>query len=484
MLRLLVSEMAQEKWPSNRLRRGGKDDTTRYDTIRRAFAEFLALPTWIILGFLLLAIGFYFLDRAEITWLTPLRTILRTRVFANAQATSDLLSTIASGIITVTSITISLLLLALQQSAASLSSAVFDQFLRRPHNQIYFGFFVGLALYTLVTLATVDDPFNPVFGASLAFLLTVVALYLLIVLLYTTVNQTRPIEIIETIHDHTLAARIRQLDLIHKTRRTAQSDGHVCTPVTTTKRGFVTHIDIAALGAAADQQAGEVEIVLRVSIGAYLAFQDVLGTVRAQNEGAAAAIGEVVRRTIHLERQRDITVDPAYGIEQLEMVAWTSISTSKSNPQPGLLTIRSLRDILARWSVEEDKAADAQPFPVVYQDNVVEQLMDTFETLAVVSSESMQHQNFIEVVHTFALMFDRLPAPWQARTEDLILRILSALGDHVLTAQLDLALTDLIKTLTASARFETAAAVRTAQDQLRLSIGKLNSRATRVASKG
>ncbi len=254
--------------------------------------------------------------------------------------------------------------------------------------------------------------------------------------------------------------------------------------MSTIASGIITHIDVAALGAAANQQAGEVEVVLQVSIGAYLAFQDVLGTVRAQSEGAAAAMGEVVRRAIHLERQRDITIDPAYGIEQLEMVAWTSISTAKSNPQPGLLTIHSLRNILARWSVEEDKAAAAQPFAVVYQDNVVEHLMDTFETLAVVSSESMQHQNFIEVVHTFALMFDRLPAPWQVRAEDLILRILSALGDHVLTAQLDLALTDLIKTLTASARFETAAAVRAAQDQLRRSIGKLNSRATRVGGKG
>jgi len=85
-----VSEMAQENQPSNRLRPSGKDDTTLYDTVQRAFAEFLALPTWIILGFLLLAIGFYFLDRAEIAWLTPLQTILRTRVFADAQATSTL----------------------------------------------------------------------------------------------------------------------------------------------------------------------------------------------------------------------------------------------------------------------------------------------------------------------------------------------------------------------------------------------------------
>jgi uncharacterized membrane protein len=90
---------------------------------------------------------------------------LQTRIFADAKATSDLLGTIASSIITVTSITISVLLLAVQQAAGSLTHQVFDQFLRRRQNQFHFGFFVGLALYTLVTLATVGESFNPVLGA-------------------------------------------------------------------------------------------------------------------------------------------------------------------------------------------------------------------------------------------------------------------------------------------------------------------------------
>ena len=121
-----------------------------------------------------------------------MRGILKTRVFADPKATSELLGTIAGGIITVTSIIISLLLVALQQSAASLTHQVLDQFLRRRVNQIYFGFFIGLSLFALLTLATVTESFNPVFGASLAFLLTMIALYILLLLLYTTINQMRP----------------------------------------------------------------------------------------------------------------------------------------------------------------------------------------------------------------------------------------------------------------------------------------------------
>ncbi len=139
------------------------------ETLRRAFSEFLTLPTLLIGGFLLLAAGTYALDHTEVAALEPFRAWLKAHFFRDAKATSDLLGTIAGSLITVVSITFSLLLLAVQQSAAALTHEVFDQFLRRHINQIYFGFFVGLALYTLLVLATVAPSYNPIFGATLSF---------------------------------------------------------------------------------------------------------------------------------------------------------------------------------------------------------------------------------------------------------------------------------------------------------------------------
>jgi uncharacterized membrane protein len=225
--------------------------------------------------------------------------------------------------------------------------------------------------------------------------------------------------------------------------------------------------------------------VLHVSIGSYLAFQDVIAAVKAQTLAEAVDVGKVVQGAVYLERQRDIDRDPAYGIAQIETIAWTSISSSKSDPAPGLLTLHSLRDILARWAVDaQEDAADPEPVAVVYTDNTFARLLDAFETLAVVSSESMQHQNFIEAVSAFTLEFDRVPPAQQQRAEDLILRILSVLGDHVLTAALNAALNALIAMLTASGRHATAAAVQEAQNTLGRSVGKLNSRATRVPTGG
>ena len=453
-----------------------------FESIRRAFAEFLTIPTGIIVGFLLLAAGSYALDRGEVAALVPVHGFLKSHVFADAQATGDLLGAIAAGIITVTSITISLLLLAVQQAAAAMTAQVFDQYLRRRSNQIYFGFFVGLALYSLITLATVNDPFNPVFGGTLAVLLTIIALYLLILLLYTTINQMRPVEIIEAIHDHILIARERQLRFINKTRQSSLYEGSVSVPVSAEKHGYVTRIDLDTIDAARRKVQSDFEIVLRVSVGSFVGLGDEIAEVKAQTQAHSEAIGKCVQDAVQLERQRDIALDPAYGIEQLEMIAWTSISTAKSNPSPGLLTIRSLRDVMARWSNDGNELSREPSFPVVYTDNTFAQLMDAFETFAVVSSESMQHQNFIEVVETFRVMFDRLSPAQQQRAEDLILRSLSALGDHVLTAELDAKLSGLTRTLQASGRAEVAAAVAAAQAQLSHSIGRLNSRATRVAA--
>ncbi len=70
--------------------------------------------------------------------------------------------------------------------------------------------------------------------------------------------------------------------------------------------------------------------------------------------------------------------------------------------------------------------------PVVYTDNVFARLLGSFETLAVVTSESMQPQTMAEIIRTFAVMFERLSAHEQVRATDIILRILSVLGDHVL----------------------------------------------------
>lgn len=411
----------------------------RVDVFRRAFREFLALPSLIIFAFLLLAAGAYWFERSKMTLYSPLRDFLTARIFASPEATSELLGTVAGSIITVTSITITLMLLILQQTANSLSTQVFDQFLRRRSNQIYFGFFIGLALYTLVTLATVDEPFNPIFGAAVAYLMTVIALYLLIVLFYSTIHQMRPPVIIQAIHNHTLAARKYQLDLIRRTRRKPAFDAPITHPVFSTDHGFVTHINLRLLSDVVEETDRIGEVVLKISVGSFVASNDLIAEIKLTQLAGIERLEDMVHDAIYLERSRDIDVDPAYGIAQLENIAWTATSTAKSNPNPGLQVIYTLRDLLSRWAAEEPHPVSDDPLPVVYNDNVLSDLLSAFESLAVVAAMSREHQILTEILIAFTTQYNKLPKDWVPLMDETIARVLPTLEHHILTHNLELA---------------------------------------------
>ncbi len=450
------------------------------ENMRRAFAEFLTIPTLVIAGFLLLALVMYLVDAGEkpaAEW---------EGLFSDEQAARDFLSVIASGIITVTTMTFSLLLLAVQQGAAALTSLVLDQFLRRKVNQFYFGFFVGLALYSLIMLATVNQSHQPVFGVAMAGALTAVALYMLIFLIYSSINQMRPVVILKSIHDHTLLARHNQLDLLKQTRRSPRLGGKALTQVAADSSGFMAGLDAAAITEAVGHSGAEVTIL--TAIGDYVSFGDPVAEVRAPSGRNVPDLEAVIRRAVDVEEQRDIDADPGFGIEQIVTIGWTTISSAKSNPDPGLLAIFSLRDLLARWAQTDGAFATeniSEPdSPVVYFDNLASEVMNGFEALASVASESMQYQCAAACYRSFAEQFHRLPPSLQQRVVDIVMRTLSGLGDHILASDLAISLNELSVVLTAHSQTQCAEAIAAARQGLELSIGKLNSRSSRAKAKG
>lgn len=396
-----------------------------------------------------------------------MRGFLQSHLFGSPETTADVLSTIAGGMITVTSITFSLLLVALQQSAASMSHAVFDQFLRRHLNQVYAGWFIGLTLYVLVTLASVAPTFNPVFGATLTLLLALSALYVLLLLVYGAVAQMRPAAILEAIHDHTLVARERQRKLLRRTRRQSRSAASVQRVVRADRNGFVTRIDldiIAPVLAAAPQA----EVILRLPVGGYAAWHDPLAEVRALSPDEAIALAAATTRAIRLDRERDLDADPGYGVEQIATIGWTSISSAKQDPQSGVGAVRNLRDLLARWTAADDAAAapaGQKPLAVVYPDTLLDQVLAALEAMAVAATESRQQQTLAALLGGLAVTVDRLPAPLQERTAGLVRRSLDRMSGQVPTAEFDAARRAIAAAFSSVGMDTTAAEVSLARDE-------------------
>ena len=356
--------------------------------LRRAFSQFLALPLAVVLGFVALAVVFY---RADQLWSAPeappgfgwLGAML-----GESQALATLLSTVASSIITVTSITFSLLLIALQQGSSALTTQVTDQFLMRRTNQFYFGYFVGLSIFVLISLVTASGIHRPVFGTALALLLTAAALFMIVVMIYNTIDQMRPRQIVRTIHRHVLRARENQLPLLERTRRVPRPELRPLATFRAEEAGHIVGVDADALKETFTAVC-DVELNLLVPLGRYLAYGEPIAELRGAttltlDPDRLAELRKAVLAALDFDDTRNLRRDAAYGVSQLSNIGWTSISTAKSNPDPGQAVIESLRDILSRWFADGVVAGD-DASPVVVADAAPGEALDALETIIVVT---------------------------------------------------------------------------------------------------
>jgi hypothetical protein len=99
--------------------------------------------------------------------------------------------------------------------------------------------------------------------------------------------------------------------------------------------------------------------------------------------------------------------------------------------------------------------------------------------MTVVASESMQHQSLSEVLRSLADLLRWMPSDLQPRLDDAIRRIPPALGDHVLTAELEDALSGLCDALRDVNRPDTERVIQRALARMSELVGTYGSRGTR-----
>ena len=452
-----------------------------WSRVRRAFSEFLAVPTGVMASFVALAIVVVWLDRTSPGWIAPVRSLVRTYLFQEAGATNSFLGMATTGLITMTSITFSMLLLALQQSASLIGTQVANSFLLRRRNQLLLGFFLGLTLFVLVVHAAAHDSFVPLLGAALALLLTMAALYGLAILLFTAVNQMRPTAVLNDVRVLTLQARERQRDLLILSYRTPQYTGGTEVRVHAEAHGYVRDIDVDVLRAALGERSGEAEVECVLEIGEYAAYGDELVRVRAERPEDAERLARVARDAVRLDYQRATRRDPSFGVEQLRVMGWSSGSTAYHNPGVALEAVRNLRDVVARWMVNYDEVeGSGGQIPLVYPDGLVERALEAIGALAVVSTESLQFATYEGAVRAYEGVFARLPDHLQDRVAASLRRLVTGLGDHILTQSLEEALTAIAHTLRTEGHADTADVVETARRQMASVAGSLAARSTRA----
>lgn len=412
---------------------------------------FLKIPVAVVLLFALLATVTYKIDSAlskdivEDHWALEFLEEL----FGDRGSTRSVLSTLSSALITVTSITFSLLLVAVQQGASSFSTQITDQFLKRRSNQFYFGFFIGLSLFTLVTLATTHGVHHPLFGALFAIVGTAVALCLILVLIYTTVEQMRSTDVIAAIAKMTRSARERQREVFKSTRADVRANSQSRFVSRSDSAGVVTSIDVSALNAAASQCAVFApEIALKVAHGSYVAYNQEIAEVRSRlplDDAALEKLKGALQSCIALGATPDVKDDARVGIHQLGIIGWNSASSARSNPQPPIIICRTIAELVWEWTetpLNRDLASH-----VIYPDLLIEDCVEVIDSIAVAATEAKQHQTLAEAYASYSRLLPRLTGSNRTRVETAIRLSLGALPQHIPTVRLNNALDQLARAL-------------------------------------
>ncbi|GIH96206.1 DUF2254 family protein [Planobispora siamensis] len=396
--------------------------------LRRGVAEFLRLPLLMIFAFCVAGVLVALLD-ASADERAPLREIAAALV--PDEGSIEFVSAVATSVVTVTSITFSVLLLAVQQTSQALTAVVFDQFLRRTANQVYFGFFVGTSAFCFLILGPARRDPAPVYGAAITLVLAVVALVILLLLIHGTIDQMRPQSVVRSIHELALRARERELVLLCRTRaeRTSEPSGRE-RGVTVYDSGYVVSVDVDALARVAAEAGDDVEIIVRGALGDYLVFGDVTALI-AGVDADDDSWDDAVREAFELNDIRDVDVEMGYATGQLNNIAWAASSSSQQSPQTAITAVRALRDLLARclaggerdrvsredledgedWQDREGGAGrpgEPSVVPVVYVDGAASRIVGALAAVVIATAESRQVHTCAETLRAFTGTIARL----------------------------------------------------------------------------
>ena len=264
------------------------------------------------------------------------------------------LSSIASGIITVTGVDFSVSIVALQLASSLFSPRVLRNFMGDPANQIVLGVFIGTFTYTLLVLRTVrsEGPqttaFIPSLSVTLAIALVLVSIGFLIYFIDHTARSIQASVIIE----RAAATALHEVNHLFPQQigRAAEGAGEfgVAPPsppftVASRRAGYLRQVDEKALFALVEK--GRLIIRMEPRIGDFLLPGSPLASVWPA--GAIDAEAErAVRRAFVLGEERSPAQDLELAITQLVDIAVKALSPGVNDPTTAKLCLDRLAQVI------------------------------------------------------------------------------------------------------------------------------------------
>ena len=274
-----------------------------------------------------------------------------------AETARSVLSSIAGSLITATSLTFSLTVIALQLASSQASPRVLRLFARDPQVHWTLAAFLGTFAYSLTVLRSVrsetgDIPeFVPRISVTVAFALTLVSVLMLVFFLAHLAAQLRVETMLKEIHaetDHTI-------DLVGDRNADAPAYTHPipppgdAQPVTATSSGFITGEDLNSLVQSAASHGIVIHQSKRVGdnvlTGTPIAF---FSSREGRADEIDDSIHDAVRSAYAIGYERTASQDVDFGVQQIQDIALRALSPGVNDPTTAVHALGHLGAITSR----------------------------------------------------------------------------------------------------------------------------------------
>jgi uncharacterized membrane protein len=267
-------------------------------------------------------------------------------VTGSAASVQTILTVASGALVTLTSVVLSLTLVAVQLAMGQFSPRIVRAILQDRRSQLAIGLFIGTFAYSMTVLRQVNGKSSgaaPVPGVSVlvAFALILGAIITLVFYVHHTAQSIRVGGLIGRVADDTRD----EIDRLYPLAKEPEDNPSV---VLAPNYGIVVTLDYRTLVAIAERAGCVLEMV--PAMGDFVPRGEPLFRVRGSLEKpdrAAAALGVI------LDRERTHEFEPAFGVRKLVDIAQRSIYSPFQDPTTCVQAINAIHDILRRLLVRE-----------------------------------------------------------------------------------------------------------------------------------
>jgi uncharacterized membrane protein len=311
------------------------------------------VPTVGVVVAIVLAIGLVALDR----WLVSTDGKALFGFTGSAEASRNILSVIASSMLTLTALVFTILIVVLQLTSTQFSPRVLRTFVRDRASQYTLATFVGTFTYTMLVLrsirAPLDEPeFVPALAVTGAFGLVLLSLGTFVAYINHIAQSIRVINIITSVGNETR----RVMDHLYPASNdeppaeepVSLPQGRPTCVVPSSGSGVVVTYDAERLVEAARH--ADCLLVLVPAVGDFVPG----GAPLLHAYGGGQDLGDLWH-FVDLARERTMSQDVAFGFRQLVDIAERALSPSINDPTTAVQVLDQLHDFLRRLAT--------RPFP-------------------------------------------------------------------------------------------------------------------------